>query len=216
MMNYFTHMLVVIGLLASMLFMCQAEGVRCGEAGTFMYPYHMTAAGSGGENTFPPCAWCDSSAGKWSDAFTPTASGTGCGCISGRYYAPGVDGSSFTCPLCPFGTYKNGISVVTTCMLTTSDVVAEPVSPVSELPNPDGKALVVAPVSEHPSSDIPARTSIPSWVIASLVGNGISVVVCAMVLIVCTKKHFYPIHSHEDLKIRLNGDIVILDENGPV
>jgi hypothetical protein len=211
---------------------CHATVVTCGDAGTFMYSYDMTYEGSDGENTFPPCSWCDYAAGKWSDAFTPTAQGTGCGCISGRYYAAGVDGS-FACPMCPSGTYKNGVSRVETCTPIASGAEAQLVSPVSETstshsapvsePSTSNGAPVSqptssgAPVSEPstsngaPGSDLsnPSTTSscdcdIPTWIITvSLTCGIVFAVVCTIALIVYIKKHEYNYRISNDLEAPL-------------
>jgi hypothetical protein len=147
-MNQSRHALFIAVLLLNASSMCAA--IRCGDAGTFMYPHHMTYEGSSGDNGYPPCAMCDSSAGKWSEAFTPkTGQATWCGCNSGRYYVAAVDGSSFTCPLCPDGSHKTGISLVKACtsLTTGADVVHPPSSLITSSDNLEDTAVVATSCS---------------------------------------------------------------------
>jgi hypothetical protein len=187
------RIIVVAILLLNVSLICQAGSIICGEEGTFMYPYYMTYEGSGGDNSFPPCAWCDSDAGKWSDAFTPTSQGTGCGCKSGLHYVAGVDGSStpFTCRQCPVGSYKIGVSRVETC--TPIIPTAEDARNTSVAPNEQAGTVPSTPEVTNSGTD----TICPLWIVASIA------VMISMALVMYIANHFRADYTNGDLEAPL-------------
>jgi hypothetical protein len=216
-MQKFSYLLVVV-LVVVMSLNCQALVITCGEEGTFMFPYDLTIAAGG---VFPPCALCDSAAGKWSEAFTPSKDSTDCGCKSGRYFVEGVDRSSFTCPQCPMGTYKDGISRVETCRPLGPGEVHESIE--SDTKKTEtlssgeiGDSGIDFDVLHHLESKTPITPVLPTWVIALTVSNSIVAFISAMALIVYIKKHVYHTRIDIELEPPMANQLVYVKTNPPV
>jgi hypothetical protein len=186
-----------IMIVAILLFQISANSITCGEAGTFSYPYEMTYASVDG--SFPPCAWCDSAAGKWSNEYIPTTGGTRCACQNGRYFVQGVDGSStsFTCPLCPFGTYKNGVNLIETCTDITLDTDSQ-YNTTSDTPS-------TAENVPHLVSEITVETNTTNdfsfYVTACIVVS--SMVIVTVVFITIKRHNAGTCHMNKDLEAPL-------------
>jgi len=207
-MNSLKCTIVVIILLS--LNVSYAVSITCGDEGSFMYPYDMTSDGSGGENNFPDCGLCNATEGKWSNKYIPVRGiVTGCGCKSGRYYVKSFNdifGMAFTCPFCPVGTYKNGVSLVDTCtpIIRTMDSGAEsPTDIISSEVATSETDTTLSPIdivsSEVPTSETDTTFDFPSFIIGSIVGG--SVVGC--MIIICIQKPFTPRHTNKDLEVAL-------------
>ena len=197
-----------------------------------MFPYYMTAA-SGQGGGFPPCGICDSRAGMWSEQFTPTEAATGCACKKGHFFVEGNDQSSFTCPKCPPGSTKDGISRVETCRpLREGEVVeydaeeamfeanakaamdanAASTADISNM-NPNDEMMgygVDSSVSHRP---IEVKTlvspTLPTWVLALTICNSVCAFLFAMLLAVYVKKHVQHTRVYVDAQpSAVYGDIV--------